>query len=465
MFKPKVNPSRRAVLASGAASLSTLVLAGGTTRAGAANLVSGQDRVVTTASMNHLQQQAVDYLAYKAEMQASAVTDEFASAAVLPAADTALAADPVFMQSVDALGTTDNARITALNAMAKAAATTGGSRVGFIFASRLYTTTVPIELWSGLYLEGARSPAREFSTGTCLKYSGTAGTSTFKYVVNSQGYPSDGSPRDVTIRGIQFDGSTTTSVFPIFDPVAGNTFRGHTLWFSLLEGCGFKNQKAVLWGYGDGLAVNDVTHFQSIQDVAIRIGGSENSIFASGVQSLGANSVDLGKPFLQSMMSKSAIGMIMTTMRKTSSSMEVLSGFDLTVIGWRADNQDSDPGFGSGVTIRGGDAIYFRGLEVKGYGTNPAAAIGGAAANRGMVQVLGGTGIDFGRLAGQFDPAGKVSALPTYPLLFVGPNVGKGQVSVCSARTTRTGGLAPILLQSVAGQIVGPSVGGVVRVG
>jgi hypothetical protein len=153
----------------------------------------------------------------------------------------------------------------------------------------------------------------------------------------------------------------------------------------------------------------------------------------------------------------------MTTMRKTSYSMEILGGFDLTIINWRADNQDRDPGYGTGIIIRDGEGIFFRGVAVKGYGVNPSAAIGGAAANMAMISVLGGSGIDFGRLLVQLDPSGRTSAPPAFPALFVGPNVGQGQVSVELARTTRANGTAPILLQSVAGQIVGSAVGADVR--
>ena len=78
-----------------------------------------------------------------------------------------------------------------------------------LFDSKRYTHSGPLELWSGLALVGGkRVAAREFSTGTILHYGGAPGTAQFAFVANAQGYPSDGSPRDINFVAIQFSAHT-----------------------------------------------------------------------------------------------------------------------------------------------------------------------------------------------------------------------------------------------------------------
>ena len=120
------------------------------------------------------------------------------------------------MIPVDQLAGSDDERILAINERTKQAA--GKGVPVFEFANRVYTISTPIQLYSGLKLMGSAGlPAREYGSGTTIRWAGLPETSVFMFPPNGQAgqnYPTDGSPRDISISGILFEGGSRTDVFP-----------------------------------------------------------------------------------------------------------------------------------------------------------------------------------------------------------------------------------------------------------
>jgi hypothetical protein len=300
---------------------------------------------------------------------------------------------------------------------------------------------------SAARLKGGYGAAREYGTVCTVLSQGSKPC--FKWYRNGQSYPSDGSPRDMYFEGIQWEGSTSRDFLPKL--AMSNDWGAHTLWYCTFHNCGWKNWRTIQWGYGDGEIISGTTHLQGVADgyAPFFLGGSENSIFSAEI-SLGATygAVNSAVPFIRSIMTLSDIGPIMTTNRKKGLSLSIEGGGDLTVTGWRADAQGSDPMYGSAVNVLAGDGILFQALSIHNAMANPGAAEGGAAANKAQVQVLGGTNIMFDGLRGHGNS----------PVLFVGPNVGQGQVQVGTVGQVDAGGAAPRLLYSKSGQIISPFV-------
>lgn len=288
---------------------------------------------------------------------------------------------------VDSLGTTDNARITELNRLAKAHA--GQPTPVFEFATRQYNISVPIELWSGLKLLGTSGlPAREFGRGTILNWQGAAGTSVFVWVSpqTNQGYPSDGSPRDITVSGILFQGGASTDVMP--KAAMTGDYSGKTLWYCNFHNVGVRNMRTFWWGYATGCTITGTFHAQAMADTTIFLGGSENTLFEGG-HSLLDNSTAAwatsGKPFIRSVMEKSYICRAMISARGNSYQLSVEGGRALIVDGCQFDAPDSAPTDGAQVRIKAVDGLTITNCTFKG----------GMAktGSRGLIDITGGRGI------------------------------------------------------------------------
>jgi len=124
-------------------------------------------------------------------------------------------------------GADTNAKITAMNAWAKAH---NGQRMPYVvFDNRQYDHSVPIELWSGLTcIANGGMPAREYQRHCVLNYVGASGSGQFKWTgqQSNQSYPSDGSPRDITFSGFEFRAHTDKDFIP-----ATTDLNGKTLWY------------------------------------------------------------------------------------------------------------------------------------------------------------------------------------------------------------------------------------------
>lgn len=358
-------------------------------------------------------------------------------------------------------GTTDDARIAAMNAWHKANGSTN-PRPAVLFDARTYSFSTPIEMWSGMALLGGRRvAAREFSTGTVLHYSGAAGTSMMAFVANSQGYPGDGSPRDMSFHDIQFEGAAGTHYLPKHDP-STETYTGKTLWYTTWHGCGWKAFATIWWGWGDGCCITGPTHTQLLTDTAFHVGGSECSFFGNDGFSFADTPNDIHVPYFRSRMSKSTIGRVLVTGRKTNTQLSVEAGSALDVHQFYVDAQDSDPVYGAPVHISGGEGINLSNLSFKGGMHQPAGAVGGAAANRGWIHVTGGRQILVQNCTFSL---GGTNATAATPLLYAGPAVAAGQVRWGLNSYAKFGGAVAHVLQSVANQIYVVADPGVVRDG
>lgn len=316
-------------------------------------------------------------------------------------------------------GTTTDAKIQSMNAWLKSAGASG-SRPAVLFDAKTYSHTVPIQLWSGMtLLGGRRSAAREYGTGTVLNYQGAAGTSQLAFVTNSQGYPSDGSPRDITFDAIEFTGGASVHHAPKVDPGSG-AYQGRTMWYVNWRNCGWVGFSTIWWGFGDGVTISGITHVQAVSDTAFYVAGSENHLFEgySFIDNGTSAWMSSGKPFLRSRMEKSSIGRMMFSARGNSYQVSVEGGSNLVIDGAAFDAPDSVPTDGKQVSISGGNGIRITNCSFKGGMVAPASASGGTSANRALIHVTGGT---------QIVVDGN-NFLPSKPLLWVGPNVGTHQV-------------------------------------
>lgn len=353
-------------------------------------------------------------------------------------------------------GATDSAKIATMNSWAQAQAGTPTPTV--LFAARQYNFSTPIKLFSGLKLSGPTSPAREFSRSTIFNWQGGSGTSLFIFPPEGQtgqSYPSDGSPRDITVSYIQMQGGTSTHCIENFDPQGGGSpWVGHTLWYCQFHACGFKNFQTVWWGWGTGTSISGQTHFQSIISTALWVGGSENSIFGDDAMSFAANSASwTSTPFIRTNMSKSVIGRCMVTGRKGSTVLRVDGGHNLSVRGLEFDAQSSDPMYGAGLIITGGDGINISHCSFKGVSANPSHAdvYMGAAGNKGWIHISGGSQILI--TDNMFRREGAQAPAESYPLVHVASSVGDGQVKWGYNAYSGYGGAQAVIQQQAANKI------------
>ncbi|MGW0432757.1 hypothetical protein ACWDV4_09460 [Micromonospora sp. NPDC003197] len=372
-----------------------------------------------------------------------------------PLADGTADAGLVYFDTFFAGATVDE-KITAMNAWHLAQAGNAPTPA-VLFDAKLYSFSTPIKLFSGMALIGGKSaPAREYSRATVLSWTGGADSSMFVFPGEqpSQGYPSDNSPRDVTIAWIQMQGGGSTHCIAKNDP-SSSTHTGKVLWMSNFHGCGFKNFATVWWGWGDGTSISGPTHVQGCTDTPFFLAGSENSIFGTDAFSFMDSSVaawaTAGKPFIRSRMEKSSIGHVMITARQTASHLSVEGGGNLLVSGTCFDAQNADPVHGSALRISGGDGTVVQNVSFKGAMNAPASAPGGTAANRGWTHVTGGSQITF--VGNLFSRKGTAATAAT-PLVYVGSGVTVGQVKWGFNTYGNYAGANAVLQQAAANRLV-----------
>jgi len=296
--------------------------------------------------------------------------------------------------SFDDFGADDNARVTAMNAYAKGH--DGGPSRAVRLPARQINTNVPIQLYSGLTLLGREGPSREFQRGTIWNWQGASGTSCLVFPTDgqtSQSYPADGSPRDITMRYIQFQGGSSTHWMPK-NSMSGTDIAGKTLWYCEFKDCGWKNFNTVWWGYTTGCSfATGVSHFQAISDTAIFLGGSETTVFGNDGYSFAASSTatQTATPFMRSMLSKSTIGRCMITARGAGWGLTIEGGYNTTVTDLAIDAQNSSRINGKAMLITGGSGHVVTGTSIKGAMDAPSSTA--SVNDRAPIVVVGGTNL------------------------------------------------------------------------
>ncbi len=322
-----------------------------------------------------------------------------------------------------------NADVAALNTW-MASLTASSHHPTVIMDEPLYTLTTPIQLWSGLRLQGGEGDAdvKEYSTGVRVKWNGPADSSLFVFTgtQNGQSYPSGGSPRDVHITNIQFEGTSTTDWIQRFDPDTWETNHvGHELWVSTIKGCSWKGFRTIYWGWIDAVTFAGPSHVQGVYDTPFAFGGSENSFFDSGGYSFIDSNPNatpfysLGKPFIRSALSMSKVGgQLMITARRNSYSMLIDGGYNTVDSGVAFDAQESDPVYGSQLRING----WVRNITVADNSFNNAMSAPGSALgnNRGWIDVGDADNVTF-----EGNMFRKGSASTSTPLLYASTSVEK----------------------------------------
>jgi hypothetical protein len=293
---------------------------------------------------------------------------------------------------VDQLAGSDDERISAINERNKHAA--GEGVPVFEFANRVYTISTPIRLYSGLKLMGSAGlPAREYGGGTTIRWAGVPDTSVFMFPPDGQAgqnYPSDGSPRDISISGILFEGRSRTDVFPRL-AMTGDDYLGHTLWYCNLHNLGVRDMRTFWWGYGTGVSLTGTFHAQAMSDTPLFIGGSENTIFGADAQSFMDNSsVAWGvsdKPLIRTAMSKSYIGRVIISARSDSYHVSVEGGQGLFIHGAQFDAPSESPTSGRAISVTNVDGLTISNCSFSSGMANP------GTNSRGIVDISNGRNI------------------------------------------------------------------------
>lgn len=347
-------------------------------------------------------------------------------------------------------GADDNAKFTAMNSWMEAM--TGPTPVVF-FAARQYNHNVPIKLFSGLKMAGSAGfAAREFSRGTVINWQGAANTSQFIFPGSQpagQSYPTDGSPRDCTFTGIQWQGGSSTHFLP---KLTTSGTAGQNLWYFQWHNCAWKSFNTIWWGAGTGCSITGITHMQGAGmqgNSPLQIGGSENHIFGNDGFSFVDRSIATGTPFIRSSMYKSTIGQVMITARQSDFFLSVEFGESLTMRGVAFDAQGSDPVYGAGIKISGCDGITFDGCSFKGMATTPASGAGGSSANRAWIMATGGAQMTF--TGNHFRREGNNIPATSYPLLYA--SSGTANVKWGYNNYSAFGGSPAVIQQAVAGKL------------
>lgn len=347
------------------------------------------------------------------------------------------------MRDFDSFGGNDNDRVKAVNTYHQNHG--GGVLEPIQLPSRIITHSVPFQWWSGMRLIADGGPAREYSRGTVLRYNGTGSQFVFTGSQTAQGYPSDGSPRDINIHNVQFEGPGNTDWTQCYDPrTYPQNGSSHVDWMSELRGCGWKLFNRVYWGWWDGLNLVGTTHVQAVKDTPFFVGGAECTLFGAESSFMDNTAwANTPKPFIRSVLEKSTIGAVMPTARGISYQMKIEGGNNLVVNGTRFDSQDSDPVSGASLRIEGGANISVTGCSFKGQGDNFAEAY-----EHGVIEIVGGQHIII--QGNNFHRSGTRAPSST-PLVYTGPNVPFGGVVV---GPNGFQGFDGVLQQSKPGQIV-----------
>lgn len=354
----------------------------------------------------------------------------------------------------DGLGANDNARIAGWNALQKAHG--GGILPTVIMPARQINFSTPIQLYSGLKGIAMSGRSAEYSRACVFNWQGASGTSMFVFPSEgqtNQSYPGDGSPRDGYLEGIQFQGGSSTSWLPKYDPATAS-YSGRTLWYWQFHGCAWKSFGAVWWGWSTGCTINGQTHFQGCALPAINISGSETVLFGQDAQSFMDHSSAGGaaQPHIISRLEKSSIGRCMITARGNSWQLTVAGGRNIRVLGVDLDSQTADPVDGKNLLVSGGTNVIIGDCSFKGGMDAPSSGAGGETANRGFIHITGGSEIIVDRNAFTNDGT---SAGSSTPLVYASSGAGTVRIGL-----NAHSGFSAVARQASSGKItsIDPSI-------
>jgi len=327
-------------------------------------------------------------------------------------------------RSFDDFGSDDNARVTALNAYLRDH--NGGPSRAVRLPARQINTTVPVSLYSGATILGREGPSREFQRGTIWNWQGGSGSNALAFPADgqtSQSYPSDGSPRDITMNNIQWQGGSSTNWMPR-NNMSGSDIAGKTLWYCEFKDSGWKNFSTVWHGYTTGCSfATGVSHFQAIGDTAIFLGGSETTVFGHDGYSFAASSTSTqtATPFMRSMLSKSTIGKCMITARTVGWGLTIEGGYNSTFDMLALDAQDSSRFNGKMMLISGGTGHVISNMSFKGGMNAP------TASDKGFLMITGGSQL---LIQGNKFTRYQTNYAADQPVIHVGSSVGTRAVAL-----------------------------------
>jgi hypothetical protein len=203
-------------------------------------------------------------------------------------------------------------------------------------------------------------------------------------------YPPDGSPQDISITGILFEGGKhggQTDVFPRLSMTAGS-IRGNTLYYCNLHNLGVRTMRTFWWGYGTGVSLTGSFHAQAMSETPLYLGGSENTIFGTESQSFMGNTsgpwASSGKPFIRSMMHKSFIGRVIISASSNSYHLSIEGGRGLIVSGVQFDADNLTPSNGGAVKVSGVDGLTISDCTFYANMANP------GSDSRGIIDISSG---------------------------------------------------------------------------
>lgn len=294
---------------------------------------------------------------------------------------------PGFIKFDSFAGSTDDQKVTAMNDWAM----NHGSqpRPAVLFSNRTYAISTPFKLFSGLrMIGGMQMPLQNFARGTVIDWQGGSGSSIFIFPPEGQtgqSYPSDGSPRDISVSYMQFQGPDNTDFLE-----QATNYTGKTLWYCEFHSCSWRNLRSVWRGYSTGSSISGQSYFEDINGTAINVGGAETSIFGQDTMSYVHQGIDPGVPFLQISLSKSAVGQCHFNVRGVSPALRIDGGHNTTYNGLVISPSDGSSINGAGIVITDGTAHTITNCHLTRVATNPSAGWNGSSSNQGWIQASGG---------------------------------------------------------------------------
>jgi len=354
-------------------------------------------------------------------------------------------------------GSTDDQKIAAMNTYNSAQGDgQSGSSIQpvILFGARQYNFSTAIQMYSGMSLVGTKlSNAHGTVVQTKFNWQGTTGTSMLAFTGSqtSQGYPSDGSPRDMFFGNILFNGPSSTHFIENHNPNTDSS-AGRVIWYSRFNNCAWSNFQTIWWGWSDGSAVDGSCDISQIGSTAFFLAGAESILFGKETYSQADNTTDTGVPFIRSKLAKSMIGYCLFTGRGATSGISVEGGNNTVIDGFCVDAQSSDPMYGAGIRVSGSttDGLVITNCSINGVASNPASGQNGASNNKGYIHISGGSQIT---IAGNnFARGGSAPPATTFPLVYA-TGVGAGQVKFGYNNWSGWAGAGAVVQQSATGLI------------
>lgn len=277
----------------------------------------------------------------------------------------------------DFAGTGDDAKLGA--AMSYIAAQT--FRPALLLTNRRYQFTKTYNLFNDFSLYGV-GMEREFSKQTAVKATAAA---LFRVPTGQ----SNNYVKNVTIRGISFEGGSATD---FFEPV--DLASGPILAYSDIRECGFNGFRKVLWNRLLGASLDDL-YINNGTDTQLYLSGSDNYIGTGGHFFMDSQRLTADKYLLRfGHMSKTDVGGLFITGTKATG-IRVDGGRGLTFNGTKSEARAGAASIatqGSALVITGGSGIVVRDCWFFNVMAAPANT-GNEALHKGYVTVTGGDGV------------------------------------------------------------------------